>query len=59
MQGGFIVAALDNTLGPFSCLFASPSVTDSLNRQSLRPLTPDISSLTCTARLIERTRSTL
>ena len=29
MQGGFIVAALDNTLGPFSYLIAPPSVTTS------------------------------
>ena len=27
MQGGYIVAALDNTLGPFSYLIAPPSVT--------------------------------
>lgn len=56
MQGGFIVAALDNTLGPFSYLIAPPSVTTSLNTQYLRPVTPDLPHITCHARLMERTR---
>lgn len=59
MQGGYIVAALDNTLGPFSYLIAPPSVTSSLNTQYLRPVTPEISFITCMARLTERTRATL
>lgn len=59
MQGGYIVAALDNTLGPFSYLIAPPSVTSSLNTQYLRPVTPETSFITCVARLTERTRGTL
>jgi uncharacterized protein (TIGR00369 family) len=59
MQGGFIVAALDNTLGPFSYLIAPPSVTTSLNTQYLRPVTPDMPHITCHARLVERTRNQL
>lgn len=59
MQGGFIVAALDNTLGPFSYLIAPPSVTTSLNTQYLRPVTPDMPHITCHARLMERTRNQL
>lgn len=59
MQGGFIVAALDNTLGPFSYLIAPPSVTTSLNTQYLRPVTAQETAITCTARLVERTRSQL
>lgn len=59
MQGGYIVAALDNTLGPFSYLIAPPSVTSSLNTQYLRPVTPESSFITCVARLTERTRATL
>jgi uncharacterized protein (TIGR00369 family) len=59
MQGGFIVAALDNTLGPFSYLIAPPSVTASLNTQYLRPVTPETRFITCLARLVERTRATL
>jgi uncharacterized protein (TIGR00369 family) len=59
MQGGFIVAALDNTLGPFSYLIAPPSVTTSLNTQYLRPVTPDMPQITCHARLVQRTRNQL
>ncbi len=59
MQGGFIVAALDNTLGPFSYLIAPPSATTALNTQYLRPVTASESAIICTARLIERTRSQL
>ena len=59
MQGGFIVTALDNTLGPFSYLIAPPSVTSALNTQYLRPVTADTAFITCMARLSERTRATL
>ena len=59
MQGGYIVAALDNTLGPFSYLIAPPSVTSSLNTQYLRPVTRETSFIVCVARLTERTRGTL
>ena len=59
MQGGFIVAALDNTLGPFSYLIAPPSVTTSLNTQYLRPATSDDAFILCEARLVERTRNVL
>ena len=59
MQGGYIVAALDNTLGPFSYLIAPPSVTSALNTQYLRPVTAETAFIICTARLTERTRATL
>lgn len=59
MQGGFIVAALDNTLGPFSYLIAPPSATTSLNTQYLRPVTPELDHIVCVARLVERTRGQL
>lgn len=59
MQGGFIVAALDNSLGPFSYLIAPPSATISLNTQYPRPVTTDESAITCIARLVERTRNQL
>ncbi|MEL1264159.1 PaaI family thioesterase [Pseudoxanthomonas putridarboris] len=59
MQGGFIVAALDNTLGPFSYLIAPPNATTSLNTQYLRPVTPELTHITCHARLLERTRNQL
>lgn len=59
MQGGYIAAALGNTLGPFSCLIAPPSVTSALNTQYLRPVTAETAFIICTARLSERTRGTL
>ncbi len=59
MQGGFVVAALDNTIGPFSFLVAPPSVTASLNTQYLRPVTSTETHVTCSAWLVERTRNTL
>ena len=59
MQGGFVVAALDNTIGPFSFLVAPPSVTASLNTQYLRPVTAAEPHVTCEAWLVDRTRNTL
>ena len=59
MQGGFIAAALDNTLGPFSYLVAPPSVTAQLNVSYLRPVPPTETAIVCTAWLIARTGKTL
>lgn len=59
MQGGFIAAALDNTLGPFSYLIAPPSVTSRLAIDYLRPVLPTETAIVCTARLVERTARTL
>lgn len=59
MQGGLIVAALDNTLGPLSYLIAPPSVTASLNTQYLRPVIEGTPHIVCEAWLVERTRNTL
>lgn len=56
MQGGYIVAALDNTLGPFSYPIAPPSVTSSLDTQYLRPVIAEARFITCVARLAERAR---
>jgi len=59
MQGGFVVAALDNTLGPFSYLIAPPSATMALNTQFLRPVLADETAIECKAWLVERTRGQL
>lgn len=40
MQGGILVALVDNTLGPLSYLAAPPSVTTQLNTTYIRPVTP-------------------
>jgi uncharacterized protein (TIGR00369 family) len=59
MQGGMIAAALDNTIGPLSFLVAPPSVTTQMNLTYLRPVTPQETQITVTARLVERTRRLL
>jgi uncharacterized protein (TIGR00369 family) len=59
MQGGFVLAALDNTMGPFSFLIAPPSVTTQVTINYLRPVTPDQTHLTCVATIVERSRKTL
>lgn len=59
MQGGFIAAALDNTLGPFSYLVAPPSVTSHLAIEYLRPVPPGMAYIDCIARLVTRTSNNL
>ena len=59
MQGGFIVAALDNTMGPFSYLIAPPSVTAHLSVEYVRPVTPGTAYIDCIARLLQRTSRNL
>jgi len=59
MQGGVIAATLDNTIGPLSFMVAPPSVTTQMNLTYLRPVTPQETQITVTARLVERTRRLL
>lgn len=59
MQGGMIVAAIDNTIGPLSFLVAPPSVTTQLNTTYIRPVTGQDESIVVTGRVIERTRGYL
>jgi uncharacterized protein (TIGR00369 family) len=59
MQGGYVLAALDNTIGPFSFLIAPPSVTQQVTLSYVRPVTADEAHLTCVATVLERTRRTL
>jgi acyl-coenzyme A thioesterase PaaI-like protein len=59
MQGGFIAAAIDNTLGPLSFLVAPPSVTTQLTTQFLRPVSPDTGHLVVHGRVDEMTKGSL
>ena len=59
MQGGFAVAALDNTMGPYSFLIGPPNVTSSMQITYLRPITPDLSHIECQATLLEKCGRTL
>lgn len=57
MQGGFVVAALDNTLGPLSYLSGVPSVTVQLNTSYIRPTAPSYEYIEVTASIIDQTSS--
>ena len=57
MQGGFVVAAMDNTLGPLSYLSGVPSVTVQLNTSYIRPTAPQYAYLEVTATIVDRTSS--
>ena len=59
MQGGYLMATLDNPLVPFSYLIAPPSVASALNTRHLRPVTAETAYIVCMARLSERTCDTL
>ena len=55
MQGGFLVAAMDNTIGPLSFIVADPSVTIQLNTSFIRPVTPQTDYIIVEAWLKEKT----
>jgi len=57
MQGGVIVAAIDNTFGPLSFLVAPPSATTQINTQYIRPVLPEDNFIEVKASLIERTKT--
>ncbi len=59
MQGGFLAAAIDNTLGPLSYLVAPPSVTLQLSTQYLRPVAPDTDYVEVEGRVEETTKRCL
>lgn len=54
MQGGMIVAAIDNAIGPLSYLVAPPSVTMQLTTSYLRKVTPQDAYIQVEARVVER-----
>lgn len=59
MQGGFLAAAIDNTLGPLSYLVAPPSVTLQLSTQYLRPVAADSGHIVIHGRVDAMTKSYL
>lgn len=59
LQGGILVAMIDNTVGPLSFMLAPPSVTTQFNTSYLRPVTPQDTFLTIKAVCIEQTRRQL
>ncbi|MBB3169329.1 PaaI family thioesterase [Simiduia aestuariiviva] len=59
MQGGLIVGAIDNTVGPLTFLVAPPSVTTQMNTSYIRPITPDLTHFEVEAVVTEQTRRLL
>ena len=59
MQGGFVVAALDNTLGPLAYLAGIASVTTQLNTSFARPAAAKYPHIDVRAMITDRTQSTL
>lgn len=59
MQGGMIVAAMDNTFGPLSYMVAPLSVTTHINATYIRPVTVDDRFIDVTATVIEITKNLL
>ncbi len=57
MQGGVIIAAIDNTLGLLSYLVAPPSATLQLNTQYVRPVTAEDQFIQVKAELVDKTRN--
>ncbi len=55
MQGGMIVAAIDNTLAPFSYLVSPVSITDNINTTFVRPIKMAYEFILVTAILIGKT----
>jgi len=54
LQGGFMAAAVDNTLGPLSLLVAPPNVTRRLELTYSRPASLETGFLVVNARLVSR-----
>lgn len=57
MQGGMILAAVDNVFGCLSYLISPESVTTHLNSTFLRPVTREEPFIYITASVLEKTRS--
>lgn len=55
MQGGIIVAAIDNTVAPLSYLLAPPNITKEINTVFKRPVTWNDRYIDVIASLIEKT----
>ncbi len=59
MQGGFIVGAIDNAVGPLSMLIAPPNVTRDIESKLLIPILMDIEYIYITVTLFEHKKRRL
>ncbi len=53
MQGGMIIAAVDNALGPLSLLIASKNMTRNIESKLIKAITMDVEYIYVTASLYE------
>lgn len=56
MQGGMIVTAMDNTMGPLAYALAPPSATLTLTTDFIRPVTAEDRHILVVARLEDQTK---
>jgi len=59
MQGGMIIAAIDNALGPLSLLIAPKNMTRSIESKLIRAITMDVEYIYVTASLFEAKKKDL
>jgi len=59
MQGGMIVAAIDNAVGPLSLLIAPKNMTRNIESKLIKAITPDMNYIYVTANLRERKKRRL
>lgn len=57
MQGGILVAAMDNTISPFSYVSVSPSILKEITTEFKRPVKRDEKYIDVAATVIEKTSS--
>ncbi|MCA1798034.1 MAG: PaaI family thioesterase [Xanthomonadaceae bacterium] len=57
MQGGMLVAAIDNTMGPLCFLCGFLGVSTQINTTYVRPVTPEEEWVEVEARIVERTQT--
>jgi len=56
MQGGMIMAAVDNAVGPLSMLISTPSWTRSMHSKYLKPITLEVGHIYVSAVVTEEKR---
>jgi len=59
MQGGFIVGAIDNAVGPLSLLVAPKNMTRNIESKLIKPITVDLEYIYVTAFLFEAKKKRL
>ena len=59
MQGGMIIAAIDNALGPLSILVAPKNMTRNISSKLIKAITMEVKFIYVTAKLIEEKKRRL